>query len=199
MKNKFIGMYITDDYIFFCTKDKIYKEKVLNKAVLNNRINKSVDFFKQLNQIIKKNKLNDSIISKTIYIVNLPIYLESDREIISSILEKASFTKIRFVDYKDLIEKKHMIININNKNVLISKSDQYIYMDNSMYESQKDEKSIIYLIKKCIDNNAVYLIGNNSNLGRIRYNLEKKLNKKAYIYDNSDIYIIFKLKEKMVV
>ena len=95
--NKSIGVYLTDSFIYLYYKDKVIVKEVQDNAVSNNRIAKPDSFYKQFNKIIKENKLADSLVSKTIYFIDLPNYLESDHQLILSIFDKLSFNKIKFI------------------------------------------------------------------------------------------------------
>ena len=196
MKKNDIGVYITSDYLYLCTKQKIYKEKLFNDAVINNRINKSDDFLKQLNQILKKNNLNNSIISKHLNIINLPLYLQSDVELIMAVFEKANFNKIKLINYNEIIESNHLILNINECDMIISKKEINYYIDFKMFINKDLINNIVNIIDDYITDKEIYIIGNNKNLVALQKKIEKKYNIKAYMYDNKDLYIIKKLQLK---
>ena len=122
-----IGMYLTDNYIYICTKKNIISKKIKKKIIINNKIAKPNDFFQILIEIMKDNKIYDSFSMKTLYFIQQPHYLQSDLDLISSILEKA-FNKIMYMKYSDLLNKKN-IQSFNEHNAIIFLDNNYQFID----------------------------------------------------------------------
>ena len=118
MAKKNIAVYLTDDCVYLASKDNIYEEKVDKTLIVNNRIAQTEEFYRFFNKILKKNKLNDSLLGKDIFILEYPNYLKSDKELIMSVFEKLSFNKVKFIKYNSIIDND--TINVNHKNALIT-------------------------------------------------------------------------------
>ena len=190
MNKNNIGLYLTDNNIFICTKEKIYIEEITKEIIEDNRINKSEDFYKVINKIIKKNKLNDSIIGKNVIIVDLPNYLQSDRELIKSVLEKTSFNNVKFIEYNELV--KVNLFNLNSSNAIITLKNN-IYINYNIFNNKDLTKQLINFLGTYVNKKDIFLIGTLANLDDIAQELEEKYHIKVYIYDNKTTYIIEKL------
>ena len=189
MAKKGIGLYITDTMIYLCTKDKIYYEPVDKDIIIHNRIALIDDFYRYMNKIIKKNKLNDSILGKNIKIVELPNYLNSDKELLNSLLEKLSFNKIEYIKYNDLI--KENTINLNDNITIVTIEKKNYLIDNELLD-----KEIINIMLKKSPNNIFYLIGSNATLNKAFF--ESKVEQlKIYTYSNAEAYIIEKIQKEI--
>ena len=194
-KNK-IGLYITENYIYFCNSTNIYKADIEKEVIINNRINKSSKFLKTINIIKKKCKLNDSILGNTLCVVNLPNYLESDRELLSSILEKAGFNNIKFINYEDLVIKDNVLINILANTIIISKNNKVFSLYTYNLSQTLVEDLILVSLTDFINNENVIFIGEVLSASSLRNKIEKKFKVKCYQYDNSELYISSILQKK---
>lgn len=193
MTKKSIGLYLTDKYIYLCSKDKIFKENINEGIIVNNRISKSDEFYKSISKIIKKNKLNESIIGKNILVVDLPNYLKSDKELISSILEKTAFDNINFINYNELLENNHTY-NFNDCNAIITIDENNFFIDYKLFFNQDITEAILNLITMYLNDQSIFLIGSLPNLKELALLIENEYKIKTFIYDDSDIYIINNLK-----
>lgn len=178
-----IGLYLTDGLVYLCTKDKIYEEVVDKDIVINNKIAKSQEFYQFMNKVIKKHKLNDSILGRNIAILELPNYLDTDKELLTSIMEKIAFKKTNFLKYNEII--KESTINYNNSNTIFTIENLNFVLDNTLIEKFE-------LYKQLISPNIsdLYIIGNNPNINKLATYLEKNYDQKVYTYTNCQLFII---------
>lgn len=180
-----IGLYLTDGLVYLCTKDKIYEEVVDKDIVINNKVAKSQEFYHFMNKIIKKYKLNDSILGRNIAIFSSPNYLDTDKELLRSIMEKLSFKITNFIKYNEIITDI-TIINYNNSNTIFTLSKQNYFLPNTLIEKFNLYNAIIPNIKSL----EIFIIGQNQNIKKLANYLEKEYSKKVYTYSNSEVYII---------
>ena len=187
-----LGLYLTDTIIYLCTKDKIYKEPVDKEILIHNRVALTNEFYHFMNKIIKKNKLNDTILGKNLTIIDLPNYLESDKELLNSIFEKLSFNNIKYIKYVNLMDLD-LVFNLNEANAYIILNKKNYFIDyNNLFDSI--ENYLLNLIKK-IKSSEIFFLGNYHNLKKVVNSLEKRGSFKIYTFQNNEDYVINKLKE----
>lgn len=197
--NKPLGVYITDSYLYICTKEQIYQEKIPNKLVKYNRINLVNDFYKFINKTIKKYKLSDSLISKTVYVLELPNYLNSDKELILSLFDKLSFNKIKYIKYQDIIKEDILNISLNNSYLKIK--DKCIFLDHNLIIKQEDfETEYLNILKiyKNMFSNKIFLCGDYDNLINLAKKIEEQFNIKTYVYAHYQTEIIKNLQKQLL-
>ena len=197
--NKPLGVYITDSYLYICTKEQIYQEKIPNKLVKYNRINLVDDLYKFINKIIKKYKLSDSLISKTVYVLELPNYLNSDKELILSLFDKLSFNKIKYIKYQDIIKEDTLNISLNNSYLKIK--DKCIFLDHNLIIKQEDfETEYLNILKiyKNMFSNKIFLCGDYDNLINLAKKIEEQFNIKTYVYAQYQTEIIKNLQKQLL-
>ncbi|HJJ16776.1 MAG TPA: hypothetical protein OIM63_01630 [Bacilli bacterium] len=182
--NKSIGVYLTDSFIYLYYKDKVIVKEVQDNAVSNNRIAKPDSFYKQFNKIIKENKLADSLVSKTIYFMDLPNYLESDHQLILSIFDKLSFNKIKFIKYSDVITTN--LLNINKTNAYLSINSKLIFINNSIFKD-----NLLSILKNYLtDIDELFLVGDYNDLIKLGALIEQNFHIKTFIYSEQEQFII---------
>ena len=193
MVKKNIAVYLTDDYVYLASKDNIYEEKIDKVLIVNNRIAQTEEFYRFFNKILKKNKLNDSILGKDIFILEYPNYLKSDKELIMSIFEKLSFNKVKFIKYNNVIDND--TLNINEKNALITIQNKNYFLDYNFVEDINE--AIINFLEKQPKINELRVIGNFSQIEELARKIEEKLKIKTFTYFEGNKYIIQKLNKIM--
>ena len=92
-----LGVVLTDRSLYLCSANTIYTEELPKGIIMQNKIAKPEAFYRCIAKILKKNKLTDTIIGRNIHILKFPHYFDSDVELITSIFEKLSFNKIKFI------------------------------------------------------------------------------------------------------
>ena len=184
MAKKGIGLYLTDTIVYLCTKDKIYEEAVDKGLIIHNRIALVNEFYRFINKIIKKYKLNDSFLGKNVTIVELPNYLASDKELLNSILEKLAFNNITFLEYNEIV--KDDTLNVNEENLIVTLDKKNALIDFKLFSLN----DIYDELKKYLKTQYIYIIGNNSQLPNFIDYIEKDKSVKAYTYSSSNLFII---------
>ena len=187
MAKNSLGINITSKYLYLNYKENIYKEEIPKNIVINNRVAKSEDFFKFLQKILKKYKLNDTILSKNIYLIEYPNYLKSDKELLISILEKLSFTKVHFIKYEKLIEK-NSTLNLNNDMAIITLGNQSYLISYAMFNKNWEE-SLLNLLADYLVDTELFVIGNYLELKNFTKKIENEYEVRVYIFQNGDIYL----------
>ncbi len=196
MSKSNLGLYLTDSYLYLCAKDQVYQEKIDANIIVDNKIAKSEEFYRYLLKIIKKHKLNDSLLGKNILIVEQPNYQKVDKELLTSIFEKLSFNKINFYQYNNLLDNDNTF-NLNQHNALIWLNKQNYYFSYNMFINN-DENNLTYFLKHYVDNNDIFLIGDLANLNNIAQRLEQECKINIYRYNQPQLYIINKLQKIIV-
>lgn len=194
MAKKNIAVYLTDDCVYLASKDNIYEEKVDKTLIVNNRIAQTEEFYRFFNKILKKNKLNDSILGKDIFILEFPNYLKSDKELIMSVFEKLSFNKVKFIKYNSIIDND--TLNVNHKNALMTIQNKNYFLDYNNFV-QDIQEEILNLLEKQPKINELRVIGNFSKIEELARKIEEKLHIKTFTYFEGDKYIIQKLNKIM--
>lgn len=192
MAKKNIAVYLTDDYVYLASKDNIYEEKVEKALIVNNRIAQTEEFYRFFNKILKKNKLNDSILGKDIFILEYPNYLKSDKELIMSIFEKLSFNKVNFIKYNNVIDND--TLNVNEKNALITIQNKNYFLDYNNF-AQNINEEILGFLEKQPKTDELRVIGDFNKIEELARKLEEKLQIKTFTYFEGNKYIIQKLKK----
>ncbi len=190
MKNN-LGLIITDNYVYLCLKNQIYKEEITKDIVIHNRVAKTDSFYRYMQKIIKKNKLNDSLMGRNITVLEFPNYLKSDKELLTSILEKLSFNHIKFITYNTLLEKP--TLNVTANYAILTEQEQSYFFDYHIFNDFL--KSIVILIKSNLKSSELFLIGDASDLKQLGIKLEEQVPIKVFVYHNSDFYLIEKLNQ----
>lgn len=194
MAKKNIAVYLTDDCVYLASKDNIYEKKVDKTLIVNNRIAQTEEFYRFFNKILKKNKLNDSILGKDVFILEYPNYLKSDKELIMSIFEKLSFNKVKFIKYNSVIDND--TLNVNHKNALITIQNKNYFLDYNNFVQGINEE-ILSFLEKQQKMNELRVIGNFSKIEELAKKIEEKLQIKTYTYFEGNKYIVQKLNKIM--
>ncbi len=182
MKKKELVMVIYDDTIYL--KEKKYKLKYLKKS-------KITDFEKgkkEIEKIVKENKLNKSIINNKLIIAIANNLDDCDIFVIKNIFEDLQFNKITFIKIKDLISNN---INLNNKLIIFYNKDYYeMYYNNQNYLIDTMFLSIIYEFIK--DNNvkSAIIFSNNQDIETLINTIKTKL-KIEVLYNKNLIMQLF--------
>ena len=141
-----IIIFLVDDNIVLY-KEKLIKEKLKKNLINNGKITKTQEFYKNLESILKKHKLNKGIINNNITVLVDPTYTQADTQIISNILDKLSFNKITFINILTLL-------NIKKNNIWLIVNKNYMYLIHINYKNNKVE--IIFSPLLCISYDSLY-------------------------------------------
>ncbi len=186
-----LGIMITDNKIYLCNKTAIYEEDIKD-IIKYNRIAKAEAFYRFMVKTLKKYKLNDSLIGKNVYILKFPNYLDSDEELITSIFEKLSFNKIKFLDYLDLTNQTPSFY-LSGDNAILRIDNKAYFIDFQIF--QNPEEYILYLLKLLTNEQNLFLFGDIPNLNDIRSQIEQEKNIKTYTYHNAATYLISQMQQ----
>ena len=188
-----LGINITSNYLYLSYKDNIYKEEIPKDIIINNRVAKSEDFFKFLQKTLKKYKLNDTLLSKNIYLVEYPNYLKSDRELLISIFEKLSFTKVHFIKYENLIEK-NSTLDLNVDMAIFTIGSQSYLIDFAIFNKDIEE-SLLKLLESYLIDTEIFVFGNYQKIKSFTEKIENEYEVRVYIYQECDGYLIKNLQK----
>lgn len=178
MSKNTIGLYFIDNNIYICGKNITINETIKDNIIKYNRIADSDEFYKCLNNIIKKNKLGDTFSLNTVLVVEHPNFLKSDKELITRTLEKL-FNKVKFIHYDSLLPDT-LTLTINKNSIVIP--DKQIIFDID-YNS--------FNLKEYLKNSdKIFLIGNNDNIVSIADLIERKYKIKVYWLAQHELFII---------
>ena len=192
MAKKNIAVYLTDECVYLASKNNIYEEKVDKSLIINNRIAQTEEFYRFFNKILKKNKLNDSLLGKDIFILEYPNYLKSDKELIMSVFEKLSFNKVKFIKYNNAIDND--TINANQKNALITIQNKNYFLDYNNF-GQNIKKEIIAFLEKQSKIKELRVIGNLNQIEILAKDIEERLQIKTFTYFEGNKYLIQKINQ----
>ncbi len=185
-----LGVILTDKILYLCTASAIYTEEIPKGIVIQNKIAKTEAFYRYIAKILKKNKLTDTIIGRNSYILKFPHYFESDMELITSIFEKLSFNKIKFIEYSTLIDNASSLYMSESSAILTVQNKSYFLDYDIMDDISKD---VQYFFKSKFSNNDLFIFGEYIGINDLRIELEKKYNIKVFTFYNAKQYIITKL------
>lgn len=180
---KTIILYITDKNIYINNKQEIIAEKLPSEVVVDNRLNNSEKFYTVFKNLLKKYKLNDSLLSKKIKIISMPNYLKSDQELLISIMERLSFNNPHFIKYNSIVTNN--FINILDDKIILTYQNQNFIIYLNIGSLNVIKKLILNIFT---NEKEVYLIGNKDQVITLKKELEDKI--KCYSYEDSEQYII---------
>ena len=192
MKKKNI-LYLTDNSIYYKT-NKIIKYPINQGIVINSKIGNIKKFNKILEELLKSNKLNNSILGNKIKVIINNTWTKADIELLKNILINLNYRKIDF-------EYDHKYYHLNNKNAYLNILDNYmlltiineyqkiktILINNDLFDSI-DEK--MDYIAKAINNKELFILGYGEDLITIFNKFEEKYNITTYMFSNNESYIL---------
>ncbi len=192
MKKKNI-LYLTDNSIYYKT-DKIIKYPINKGIVINSKIGNIKKFNKILEELLKSNKLNNSILGNKIKVIINNTWTKADIELLKNILINLNYRKIDFeYDYKYYhLNNKNAYLNILDNYMLLTIINEYqkiktILINNDLFDSI-DEK--MDYIAKAISNKELYILGYGEDLINIFNNFEDKYKNTTYMFTNNESYIL---------
>jgi len=177
--NKLI-LKFTDNFIYIKNKNKIIEEKLKNNIIQNTKIIDIEKFIEELNQIIKKNKLNTLLIKSEIIIIIPSFYNKTDIFLIDYTFKILNYYNYKLIKeseiYAPLLENNNAVLSLWNKDGEIS------------YKEKGQIISEYYKINKKINKNV-------ENIIVINNTIHHKINKNNAIYlEPNEYYIINKIK-----
>ena len=193
-------LHITDNYLYYKNKKRdIIKYKLPKDIVYGGKICNVQKFINIYNKFVNENHLNNSLLGDTIKVIVATNYQESDKIFLKYILNTFNYRKI-------YIEKEIKYLKLNNTTAYISVYDNYL---NITFKDKYNKINNIYIETNCFKNTndlleyinystndlEVCLFGSGELIKEIFSSLEEKFNKKTYIYNNHETYIISKEKE----
>lgn len=147
MNQKQLIMYIIDNDLYLY-KDKLIKEKAKPNVFRYGKISKPKEFIKFFESIIKKYKLNKSLLNNSITVIIDPTYTQADTDILNDILDKLSFNKISFINIINLLV-------ITRKRIYFIIAKHYMYLIHLNY---KNNVETIFIDYKLFKNNINILL-----------------------------------------
>ena len=192
MKKKNI-LYLTDNSIYYKT-NKIIKYPINQGIVINSKIGNIKKFNKILEELLKSNKLNNSILGNKIKVIINNTWTKADIELLKNILINLNYRKIDFeYDYKYYhLNNKNAYLNILDNYMLLTIINEYhkiktILINNDLFDSI-DEK--MDYIAKAINNKELFILGYGEDLITIFNKFEEKYNITTYMFSNNESYIL---------
>ncbi len=192
MKKKNI-LYLTDNSIYYKT-DKIIKYPINKGIVINSKIGNIKKFNKILEELLKSNKLNNSILGNKIKVIINNTWTKADIELLKNILINLNYRKIDFeYDYKYYhLNNKNAYLNILDNYMLLTIINEYqkiktILINNDLFDSIDDKMDYI---AKAISNKELYILGYGEDLINIFNNFEDKYKNTTYMFTNNESYIL---------
>ena len=189
-----LGVALTDQRIYLCTASAIYTEELPKGIIMQNKIARPEAFYRCIAKILKKNKLTDTIIGRNIHILKFPHYFDSDIELITSIFEKLSFNKIKFIEYSSLIDNTTSLYMSESSTILTVQDKSYFLDYNIMDDIPKD---LQYFLTSKLSNNDLFIFGEYTGINDLRLELEQNYNIKVFTFHNSKQYIITQLQSEI--
>lgn len=177
--NKLI-LKFTDNFIFIKQKDKLIIEPISKNIIVNFKIVNIEKFIEELNEIIKKNRLNTLLIKNKIKIIIPSYYNETDKFLIDY-----TFKILNYYNYELIKENEIYKELINDNNAVISLWDTIGEL------SYKEKNKIITIPYKLNDeiklNVENVIVINNTNQYKINYD-------NAIYLEPNEYYVINKIK-----
>ena len=189
-----LGVVLTDQRTYLCTANTIYTEELPKGIIMQNKIARPEAFYRCIAKILKKNKLTDTIIGRNIHILKFPHYFDSDIELITSIFEKLSFNKIKFIEYSSLIDNATSLYMSESSAILTVQNQSYFLDYNIMEDIPKD---LQYFLTSKLSNNDLFIFGEYTGINDLRTELEKNYNIKVFTFHNAKQYIITQLQSEI--
>ena len=181
MKRKTITIQFIQNGIILLSKEwnNYQLESVDNYKIINRE-----KFISEMNEILKKTNINNSLLTDNINIIIDNTYSELDKENINDVFIGLSFNKIKFLELTKLfnLKKQELLIDVSTNNVKIYYIDEVI--DQKIYFNKYDQILSI-LIKNIISIHnikTIKLFGNKCNNKKIISILEKYSSAEVYIY-----------------
>lgn len=170
----------TDDYIYIKTKHKIIEEKLKNNIIQNTKITDIEKFIEEINEIIKKHKLNTLLIKIEIIVIVPSFYNKTDIFLIDYAFKILNYYNYKIKKeseiYEPLLENNNVVLSLWNKDGEIS------------YKEKGKIISEYYKLNNKINKNVEKLIVINNTI-------HHKITKKNAIYlEPNKYYIINKIK-----
>jgi len=113
--NKLI-LKFTDNFIFIKQKDKFIIEPISKNIIVNFKIENIEKFIEELNEIIKKNRLNSLLIKNKIKIIIPSYYNETDKFLIDYTFKILNYYNYELIKeneiYKELIIDNNAVISL---------------------------------------------------------------------------------------
>ena len=142
MKPNNIIMYIVENKVIIWTKEKIIIEsKSFKKSIYQGKLYITSEFVKNLEKLIKNNKVNSGLFNNSINVIIEPLYSQADIEILKNCLEKCSFNKINIINITKLCELKR-------NNIWLLANNGYMYIIQLDYRSKVKYTYIDYKLFK---------------------------------------------------
>lgn len=187
-------LHITDDYLYLKKKDNLIKYKLNKDIVFGGKVVNINKFIKSFEKLLCENHLNNSLFGEKIKIIVSSNYKEADIIFLKNIMNCFNYRKISI--NKELkyykLNSNNIYLNIFDNYINITFLDEYkkinnIYLESKMFITDDDlMKYLNYIVK----NKEVFLLGSGFLLKDIFLNFENKFNKKTYIFQNYQTYII---------
>ena len=195
MKYNYI-LHITDNYLYLKKKNNIIKYKLPKDTVYGGKIANINKFIKSLEKLLNENHLNNSLFGEKVKIIVSSNYQSADIILLKYLMNCFNYRKI-------IINKELKYFKLNTTNAYVNVFDTYMnitFLDeykkiNNIYIENKSFYNIYDLIKYLnyiIKDKEVYLLGSGKLINEIFSIFEDKFNKKTYIFQNHETYIITK-------
>lgn len=188
-------LYITDNYLYLKNKKSdVIKYEVGKGIIYGGKIINARKFIKLYDKLLSDKHLNNSLFGDTIKVIVLANYSEVDINNLKSILNTFNYRKIMVVSevkyYK--LNNKSCYVNVNDNYLSINYIDKFNRVDNIFMESRnfKNNSDLMAYLDYVVEKREVYLLGDGELIKDIFNLFEEKYNKKTYIFNGAQTYII---------
>lgn len=184
MKRKTITIQFIQNGILLLNNNYIQEYNL--KSVDNYKIINKEQFTLEISQLLKKTKINNSLLTDNINIIIDNTYSIIEKENITNIFTELSFNKILFLELTKLFnfKKQELLIDLSTNNIKIYYMNEVI--DQKVYFN-KYSQTLSILLKNIIENHSIKtikLFGNACNNKNIISLIEKYSNAEVYIYSH---------------
>lgn len=188
-------LYITDNYLYLKNKKRdVIKCEVGKGIIYGGKIINVGKFIKLYDKLLSDKHLNNSLFGDTIKVIVLANYSEVDINTLKNILNTFNYRKIMVVSevkyYK--LNNKSCYVNVNDNYLSINYIDEFNRINNIFMERTnfKNNSDLMAYLDYVVEKREVYLLGDGELIKDIFNLFEAKYNKKTYIFNEAQTYII---------
>ena len=187
-------IYLTDEFIYIASKEKIEKVKLPKNLVLNGKVASINRFITKFMDISKKYNLNNSILGNKLKVLVHAKYTPADITLLKNIFEKLNFRKINIeIENKYYqLNQNNSWLNINSNYALLTYLNEYLKSETILIERNFFNNYLEFLayIKSKIKNKNLFLIGASEECEKILKDFETQYGNYTYLFENSETFLL---------
>ena len=185
-----VVIYLYENVIQYLQNKKIHEFTISKKAMQYGKIKNIPLFEKELHKLIKKEKWVTFIHSISLKII-LPIhYEETDKELLTILLNNNGIKKISYLKEENLLscQKDQMLIELHQNYFLTYKNEKINWVKFCPLNIfQKETEAMRYLFKKEKNQTSFLFFGSNSKIPSLINKIQKK---NCLYYNNYKTYLL---------